>query len=351
MSDRHSRTKPWRIGSFTKNFGWGEYKGTLKRIYDAIRIGFNNELKPVKRSDFRARIRSEGYVDLIPVNFFLFNQIIDGESYIIVDELVYQALSTEHSQQFDRLVTFALLLSEVGVWKGDFSPEQAQPSDWARYFVIDRLSPLPAWHNSDYSAKSIDSYLSGMKNFEGGTYKISRNLSYFFNSSNFYKLRDEPDGEWLPNSIFLALDRYYLIERPQHMSLGWCLDTLERNEVLSLTGPATEFKIFAGESSARLYSSVSGVERFGNQHNNSDDQIIAVLSRDPTLFKRLPAICAGWLSNRLFVELALSENEFEHLINTDFDAELRSSLERVHNSFPRPDLTGDEIIALFREDE
>lgn len=69
MSNRHSRTKPWKIGSFTKNFGWGAQPGTLKRLYDAIKIGFQNELKPVERDVFRKRIKDNGYVDLIPVNF------------------------------------------------------------------------------------------------------------------------------------------------------------------------------------------------------------------------------------------------------------------------------------------
>lgn len=186
----HSRSKPWKIGSFTKNFRWGEYPNSLKRLHDAINVGFERKLKPVPRDVFRKRLSSAGFIDYIPVNFFLFNQNIDNTTYIAVDELVYQAITREHDRQFDRLVTFTLLLSEVGLWRGA-SPEQAQPSDWARYFVIDNLTKLEKWKPRDYSADKIESYLSRRENFEGNTRKISTNLSYFFNSGDLRGFSEE----------------------------------------------------------------------------------------------------------------------------------------------------------------
>src|SRR5688572_469325 len=99
--NEHNRNKPWKIGSFTKNFRWGEYPNTLRQLHIAINAGFSNTLKPVKRSIFRKRIADLGLIDLIPANFFVFNQIIDAESYVVVDELVYQAIKFPHSRQFD----------------------------------------------------------------------------------------------------------------------------------------------------------------------------------------------------------------------------------------------------------
>ena len=260
-TNEHSRNKPWKIGSFTKNFRWGEYPNTLRQLYEAINIGFSGSLKPVLRSDFRKRVAERDLIDLIPANFFVFNQMIDGNSYIAVDELIYQALTFPHSRQFDRLATFTLLLSEVGRW-GGADPEQSQPSDWARFFVIDQLSKLIEWHPSDYSADEIEKYLSDKNNFEGNTRKISTNLSYFFNSGDLKGFSEEKETEWLSNSIFLALDRYYLIERPEQVSLGWCIDTLRRHDIADLVGPETDLKVFAIEATARLFSASGGLERF-----------------------------------------------------------------------------------------
>jgi hypothetical protein len=313
-------------------------------------VGFCRKLKPVLRETFRKRLIDAGFIDYIPANYFLFNQNIDDMTYIAVDELVYQAITREHDRQFDRLATFALLLSEVGLWRGA-SPEQAQPSDWARYFVIDNLSKLEKWSQEDYSADRIESYLSRKKNFEGNTRKISTNLSYFFNSGDLCGFSEDGSGEWVSSSVFLALDRYFLIERPANVSLGWCIDVLKKYDIADLVGPETEFKIFAVEASARLFSSVGGLGRFVEDQNNSDDHIVAVLSRDPALYKRLPSICARWLSKRLFVELALSENEFQNILKADFNEEFQAGLARVHNSLPRPTLDGDEVIALFRGEE
>ncbi len=345
--NERNRQKPWRIGSFTKNFRWGEHPNSLKQLHVAINVGFAGELKPVQRSLFRERISDHNLIDYIPANFFVFNQVIGDESFIAVDELVYQSLTRPHNRQFDRLATFTLLLSEVGQWKGA-GEGQDQPSDWARYFVTDQLSNLTAWKASDYSADKIETYLADMKNFEGNTRKLATNLSYFFNSGDLQGFPDERSTEWLTNSIFLALDRYYLIDRPEKASIGWCIDTLQKHEIVDLVGPETDFKIFSIEASARLFSSVNGLDRLAESNTNSDSQIIAVLNRDPALYKFLPAICARWLSKRLFVEIALDEAEFKSIIGADYESEFRSALSRIHNTMPRPTLTGDEIIALFR---
>lgn len=347
LANVHNRDKPWKIGSFTKNFRWGEYPDSLQQLHKAINIGFEGSLKPVARTEFRRRLSKRNLIDYIPANFFVFNQIIDGNSYVAVDELIYQALSFPHGRQFDRLATFTLLLSEVGRWQGA-DPEQAQPSDWARFFVIDHLSNLEQWRRKDYSADKIEKYLQERRNFEGNTRKLSTNLSYFFNAGDLGGFADDQQNEWLPNSIFLALDRYYLIERPQEVSLGWCIDALRRNDIVDLIGPETDVKVFALEATARLFSSSQGLERFVEREVNSRSHIIAILSRDPALFKKLPSICARWLSKRLFVELALDEQEFASILATNFDQQLKDAVARAHNTLPRPTMTGDDIIALFR---
>src|SRR5437588_10781422 len=108
----------WRPGSFTKNFSWGSPRDGLKQLHEVIRLGFDNEMADVPRHLFRERVSRSGRPDYIPINFFLFNKIINGEDHIVADELVFQALHFDHSFDFDRLGLFAFIFSYVGRWKG-----------------------------------------------------------------------------------------------------------------------------------------------------------------------------------------------------------------------------------------
>ena len=90
-------------GSFTKNFAWARRPPGLKALYDAIRSGFRGSMAPVSRDNFR---RYSGIADsdrqLIPLNFFLHNTIVQGANVVSIDELVRHALSSGHSR---RLIT------------------------------------------------------------------------------------------------------------------------------------------------------------------------------------------------------------------------------------------------------
>ena len=129
--DPRSR-EPWRPGSFTKNFSWGPPSGGLRQLHESIRVGFDGELKDVPRKIFRNRLTTSGRIDYIPANFFLYNKVVDGVDYIIVDELVFQALEVDHSRRFDRLALTAFNLSNVGRWQGAAS-YQKYPALWAHY--------------------------------------------------------------------------------------------------------------------------------------------------------------------------------------------------------------------------
>jgi hypothetical protein len=293
-------------------------------------------------------LTDNGFIDYIPANFFVFNQVIGNTSYIAVDELAYQAVAFKHRPQFDKLALFALLLSEVGTWKGA-SPEQQNPSEWARFFVIDVLSKYESWSPALYTADSIESFLQRTPKFEGNTRKLSTNLSFIFNKAKLNEFRSFDDNEFFANAIFLALDRYYLKEFPQpELSVGWAIETLRRYDLADLIGSETEFRVFAEKAVVRLFSAVRGPNRFEEKDSNSQSHLFAILSRDPAIIKRLPAICAEWLSSRLFVELALDEDELTGILGADYSRELNEGVARVHNSLPRPSLSGDEVIALFR---
>src|SRR5271166_4699013 len=156
-----SDVEVWSPGSFTKNFSWGQVKDKqgLKRLYDEIRLGFNGLRSDVPRSEFRLRVRNSTRPDYIPLNFFLFNQIIDGTDYVIFDELVFQALSFPHSKAFDLLALFAFNLSLVGVWRGA-TPAQRHPALWANAYIRERVAGPLNWDTGKINADDIESFIS-----------------------------------------------------------------------------------------------------------------------------------------------------------------------------------------------
>src|SRR5262249_28862003 len=103
----------YRPGSFSKNFAW---HGTgLAKLYHAIRAGFSQRLKAVSRLAFRENCGiADSSLQLIPINFFLFNTGPSIQALLAIDELVFKAIDEAHSIAFDRLALFALNLSLVG---------------------------------------------------------------------------------------------------------------------------------------------------------------------------------------------------------------------------------------------
>ena len=65
-------------GSFTKNYGWNQSPPGLHKLYANIRRGFAGHPWPVSRKDFRER-HGPG-PELVAVNFFLHNTVVDGEN-------------------------------------------------------------------------------------------------------------------------------------------------------------------------------------------------------------------------------------------------------------------------------
>src|SRR3546814_13251347 len=116
MELKRVRFRSWHPGSFTKNINWRITDRGLKDLFDGIRIGFDNKLQDTPRAQFRNRVIGSGKPDYIPLNFFLFNRIKAGIDFVVVAELVFQAVSFRHSAAFDKLALFAFNLSRVGRW-------------------------------------------------------------------------------------------------------------------------------------------------------------------------------------------------------------------------------------------
>ncbi|WP_323042027.1 hypothetical protein [Gemmobacter sp.] len=148
----------WAPGSFTKNFAWGKDDRGLVELHTAIRRGFGESIEDVPRERFRERVPELGDRVLVALNFFLFNRSIDGEDMILADELVFQALSWDHSKAFDMVAIFAFLFSRAGKWKGARA-EQRRPALWASAYILERLSKEHAWNADNITKADIESFV------------------------------------------------------------------------------------------------------------------------------------------------------------------------------------------------
>ena len=256
--------EPWLPGSFTKNFSWGKDRG-LEALHEHIRIGFDGKLEPVPREEYRRRVSQIQRPDFIPLNFFLFNQIVNGESYVVVDELVFQALTAEHSRRFDLLALFAFNLSMVGLWKGA-TRGQRYPALWAKHYITDHLATELKWDVGNVSKNDIVSFLRESPQFKAKTSfdKIATNLSFMYLIGGLQDFRSERIERWWVDALFLALDRIVADEAIDGKVLATHAlpKRILKSGFAKLTGIATPEKNFAMAHLLTLYTVCGGSNRF-----------------------------------------------------------------------------------------
>ena len=254
---------PWLPGSFTKNFSWGKDEG-LRQLHESINVGFDGEMKPVRRADYRNRVAKLGRPDFIPLNFFLFNTIIDGESYLIVDELVFQALIAPHSERFDKLALFAFNFSIAGNWKGA-QTGQRYPALWARAYVVERLAGDLRWNTSKISATDIEKYLIQSGRFKAETTrKVATNLNYLYKTGGLERFSANRIERWWVDALFLAIDRLIADREIDEGSTdpSELPSLLLQSKFVELTGVSTTEKSFAMAHLLSLYNICGGKRRF-----------------------------------------------------------------------------------------
>jgi len=355
---------PWLPGSFTKNYSWGSGQG-LFRLYEAIRIGFANELQPVTREEFRARVAHTGRPDFIPLNYFLFNYVEGGVSFIAVDELVFQALTTAHSERFDRLALFAFNFGYAGRWQG-MKRGQRYPTLWAKNYIIDRVSNIFKWDVSLVNADDIEAYLRDNPKFKAETYrKVSTNLAYLYKIgglADFSSIRIE--RRWV-DALFLALDRLIADRRIEGVDPGGdkMPGLLLSSNFRELTGPATAEKTFAMAHLLSLYSICGRLERFQPQavrdriavelpdyhwqQPNDERPQGAVHPTNPRILKTIPRDCAR------LAELAgfkiVYADDIESLDPQNFiKRQVREAIDGLQQGGVRPSMSAEELHKLTR---
>jgi hypothetical protein len=355
----------WFPGSFTKHFAWEKDIG-LKRLHDSIRIGFDNKLEPVHRVEYRQRIKSLGRPDLVPINFFLFNYINDGRDFLDVDELVFQALTSEYSSGFDKLAIFAFNFSCVGAWNG-MKKGQRYPALWARNYVIDRLASS-GWDTRIISAKDIQEYLKKKPEYQGKTYeKLSTNLNNLYEVSNFSEFSQKRIERWWVDCLFLALDRLIADRKidGKNTPESSYPNLLLQSKFKELTGPMTPEKTFAMGHLVSLYTICRGADRFspekvqnqtavrvpnylGHQPNDNRPQG-ALHPTNPRILKSIPRDCAE-LAKLAGFEIVLAD-DLENFNPTNFiEQRARDAAVSLKQDGIKPIMSPEELHRLTREE-
>lgn len=355
----------WRPGSFTKNFSWGDGNG-LRELYDVIRMGFDDKFEDTPRSVFRARVKKSRRPDYIPINFFLFNRPRDGIDYLIVDELVFQALSFEHSDRFDHLALFAFLLSRVGRWSGAERYQQ-RPALWAFHYIADHIGTVYEWNTNRISPKDIEGFLNQSHNYRGQTTrKLATNLTYLLNVGGIRKMAGKKVERWWTDAVFLALDR--MIET--RLLDGNAVNDSELRVYLSqsgfpeISGQQSTEKTLAMGHVLHLFSACGGRRRFDDDHvaeltlaqiqdiqnwarPNSPEPFGALHPSNPRIVKSIPRICAHLAQLAGFLTFPLDQVDDESLMEI-IRSHLASALDKLKADGVKPTMTAEQLMRMMR---
>jgi hypothetical protein len=357
-------TEIWKPGSFTKNFSWGTGRGLL-RLYEHIRIGFGNKLEPVARAEYESRTASQPRPDKIPLNFFLFNEIVDGVDTILVDELVFQALTAPHSDRFDKLALFSFNFSRAGVWKGSLAG-QRYPALWAQNYVVSRVANEYRWETGKISANDIEAFLRSSPLYVAETFtKVSTNLNFLYSIGGLSEYNTKRIERWWVDALFLAIDR---LVADRHLdgittASSELPGLLLRSKFRELTGPVTPEKTFAMAHLLSLYSISGGVDRFSPervkdrtsvllpdytwQEPNDDRPQGALHPTNPRILKSIPRSCSKLAESAGF-QIVFAD-DLEVLDPDDFvDKRATEAVDSLRRDSIRPIMSAEALHKLTR---
>jgi hypothetical protein len=356
----------WHPGSFTKNFSWGVGRG-LRELHEIIRIGFGGELVDVPRQVFRDRVARSGRPDFIPINFFLFNRTDAGTDSLIVDELVFQALSFDHSDRFDHLALYAFILSMVGRWRGA-DAFQERPAMWAFHYVADRIGAKANWETGVVSANDIQNFIRDDKRYVGKTSrKLATNLNFLLHAGGLHEMVSSHVERWWVDAIFLTLDRVIETRRLH----GQKIDSekleayLAASRFSEISGKRSIEKDLALRHVVRLYQACGERLRFHDDNvreltktvfddinqwlANSNEPTAALHPTNLRIVKTIPRACAMLAQHAGFAVLdldTLAESSLRELVRNNLEKALASLKGRGIT----PTMTAAALMKLMREE-
>lgn len=257
-------------GSFSKNFSWGPRQQGLKKLHEAINLGFNGKLKAIKRDEFRKNVEDkiDGSV-LIPLNFFLFNKKINGSDHVLVDELISQALNFPHSLEFDRLAAFCLTLSKTGSWKGSRS-YQRYPAVWAKKLISTEIYDGETWNSQKLNSDFIEQFLKKNLVYKADSpRKFATNLNYIFVQANYDRMKTGILEDWWTSALFLTFDRYLLdLNKPELKNTAQALEILKDELFYSLTAVPMKTGQIAAKDAIKDYLDEGQLGRFSSKYSS-----------------------------------------------------------------------------------
>lgn len=336
-------------------------------LHTIIRAGFSNELIDVPRALFRQRVAEIERPDYIPLNFFLYNERRFGVDYVVVDEMVYQALRFRHSSHFDRLALFAFNLSRVGHWSRA-ATYQSRPALWAYHYVADRVGTAFDWDARRVNADDIEAFVSSDPRYTGQTSrKLATNLHYLYKVGRLADLRDQKPSRWWLSSLFLALDR---MVNPAQIGVGQQAEaslneSLIRSGFYMISGKRSIAKDISATYFLSLYAACGGRSRFSERATQERQDALLPHMRpndpapptgdvgvfhpvNPTSRNALPRICAVLAQYAAGFEVI----EVEQLDDYDVEAWVRERTQMALHSLEQlgitPSLKSDELTQLMR---
>lgn len=359
-------TETWKPGSFTKNFSWGSSSSGLIELYEIIKLGFANTMEDVPRALFRQRIENAGRPVYIPMNFFLFNKVVDGVDHLCADELVFQALNWPHSPRFDKLALFAFNLSLAGRWKGA-RREQRRPALWANAYVRERVARDFKWDTRRINSADIERFVGDDARYHAKTSaKLGTNLAYMFLAARISEFPSPKIERWWVDCLFLALDRIIedrLLDGKETQPQQYA-SLLNHIGFLELTGKASLEKELAVQHLATLYVACGGLNRFSEEATRERINVLlpelvyfaandsrprgAIHLTNPRILKSIPAACAmlaKYAGFEVLTAVELEEFDLEGFVKSRTHEALASLRDRDI----RPTMTAEEIMKLTRD--
>lgn len=357
----------WRPGSFTKNFSWGSPELGLKRLHEMIRIGFDEKLEDTPRSVFRNRVVKSSRPDYVALNFFLYNRPIDRVDHVMVDELVFQAITAEHSKRFDRLALFAFNFSYVGQWKGA-EPYQRRPALWALRYIQDRVATDFKWDTSKITANDIERFVESDRRYTGRTTrKLATNLNYLYIVGDLRSFASPKVERWWVDALFLALDRLVADRKARGLQTGETdyRDLLKESDFPALTGRKSLEKDLATKHLTDLYIACGSKDRFSDDFVRDRTRLRladvvwlmandprpqgAVHPTNPAILKSIPPACA-MLAKSVGFDV-ISADELESFDPVAFvKRHTRQALEYLKEKKFLPRMTAEELRKITRDE-
>ena len=355
--------RDWHPGSFTKNFSWGAPQNGLRELYNSIRVGFDNRSDDVERDIFIQRIEHLNRPFHIPANFFLFNEIRHGKSYLVADELVFQAIQFDHSSDFDNLALVAFFLSLAGTWKGAFT-YQRWPALWAKFLIIEKVSGNN-WSMTNINTDTIEEFIKKDQRYKGKTTrKVATNLNHMLQCVKLSSLSSKRVEQWWVSAIFLVLDRVIRDRKIDKLSTSdsELIKALSGSKFSSISGPRSLEKELAIPHIIELYKICGREMRFDDQtvdeitqttlelvhRPNSQNPIGAVHPTNYRIRKYVPRMCALLVVYAGFTTFEI--DEIEELDTKGFiQRKLEEALIKLKNFGIRPTMSVSELMRITRD--